>query len=40
MERKGFPAFFKQEKGKERYAYFETAAKIGTTIEFKEIDKA
>ncbi|NHN31492.1 VOC family protein [Paenibacillus agricola] len=39
MESKGMPAFFKQEKGKERYAYFDSASKLGTTIEFKEIDK-
>ncbi|WP_240415270.1 VOC family protein [Paenibacillus periandrae] len=39
MESKGMPAFHKQEKGKERYAYFDSVAKLGATIEFKEIDK-
>ncbi|NHN33996.1 VOC family protein [Paenibacillus agricola] len=39
MGSKEMPAFFKQEKGKERYAYFDSVAKMGTMIEFKEIDK-
>lgn len=39
MEHKGMPAFLKEEKGKERYAYFDTAALLGVTLEFKEIDK-
>jgi len=39
MQEKGMPALLKEEKGKERYAYFDTAAKLGVTVEFKEIDK-
>jgi len=39
MESKGMPAFLKEEKGKERYAYFNTADLLGVTLEFKEIDK-
>ncbi|WP_274649761.1 VOC family protein [Paenibacillus humicola] len=39
MEGKGMPVFHKQEKGKERYAYFESAAKLGAILEFKEFDK-
>ena len=35
----GMPAFHKQEKGKERYAYFDSEDKIGTSIEIKEFDK-
>jgi methylmalonyl-CoA/ethylmalonyl-CoA epimerase len=39
MESKGMPVYHKQEKGKERYAYFDSVSKLGATIEFKEIDK-
>ncbi len=39
MEKKGMPIYHKTEKGKERYGYFETASKLGITLEFKEIDK-
>lgn len=35
----GMPVYYKQDKGKERYAYFETADQLGVTLEFKEIDK-
>jgi methylmalonyl-CoA/ethylmalonyl-CoA epimerase len=40
MERKGMPSFFREEKGKERYAYFETESALGITLEFKEIDRS
>jgi methylmalonyl-CoA/ethylmalonyl-CoA epimerase len=39
LNAKGMPVFYKQDKGKERYAYFETEEKLGVTLEFKEVDK-
>ena len=36
MNREGYPLFFEEEKGHERYAYFETLEKLGITIELKE----
>jgi methylmalonyl-CoA/ethylmalonyl-CoA epimerase len=39
MAEKGMPAFYKQEKGNERYAYFESEQKTGIIIEVKEFDK-
>ncbi|MFD0675889.1 MULTISPECIES: VOC family protein [unclassified Paenibacillus] len=39
MEHKGMPVIQKTEKGKERYAYFDTVQKLGVTLEFKEVDK-
>lgn len=39
MEKKGYPLFFEEEKGPERYAYFETLEKLGIMIELKERDQ-
>jgi len=39
MSRKEMPVYYTQDKGKERYAYFETIKQLGVTLEFKEIDK-
>ncbi len=36
MEKGGFPMTFVEEKGFERYAYFNTQDKLGVTIELKE----
>lgn len=36
MEKGGYPLSFVEEKGFERYAYFNTQDKIGMTIELKE----
>ena len=38
MEQQGYKLFFEEEKGHERYAYFETLEKLGITIELKERD--
>jgi hypothetical protein len=38
MAAKGMPMFHKTEKGSQRYGYFETADKLGITLEFKELD--
>jgi hypothetical protein len=38
MAAKGMPIFHKTEKGTQRYGYFDTAEKLGITLEFKEID--
>jgi hypothetical protein len=38
MAKKGMPIYHKTEKGAQRYGYFETAAQLGITLEFKEID--
>jgi len=38
MESRGYPLFFEEEKGPERYAYFETLEKLGITLELKERD--
>ncbi|TBL81987.1 VOC family protein [Paenibacillus thalictri] len=37
MEQLGLPLTFKQDKGHERYAYFDTIAKLGIALEFKEV---
>lgn len=34
-----YPLFFEEEKGPERYAYFETLEKLGIMIELKERDQ-
>lgn len=36
MEREGYTQIFEEEKGPERYAYFDTLDKLGLTIELKE----
>ncbi len=36
MESNGMPMSFLEEKGYERYAYFDTQDKLGVTLEFKE----
>jgi methylmalonyl-CoA/ethylmalonyl-CoA epimerase len=36
MNKKGYPLMFKEEKGFERYAYFDTMEKLGFTLEMKE----
>ncbi len=36
MEKEGYPLLFEEEKGPERYAYFDTLEKLGVTIELKE----
>jgi hypothetical protein len=36
MAAQGYPVIFAQEKGYERYAYFDTADKLGVTLEIKE----
>ena len=36
MEKEGYPKVFEEEKGFERYAYFDTLEKLGLTIELKE----
>ncbi|TDF98950.1 bleomycin resistance protein [Paenibacillus piri] len=36
LENKGMGLIQKTEKGHERYAYFDTASKLGVTLEFKE----
>jgi len=36
LGQKGFPLVFKEEKGFERYAYFDTLEKLGITLEIKE----
>jgi len=36
MGKEGYPVLFEEEKGYERYAYFETLEKLGIMIEFKE----
>jgi hypothetical protein len=36
MEKGGYPLSFIEEKGFERYAYFDTQDKLGVTIELKE----
>jgi hypothetical protein len=38
MAHKGMPIFHKTEKGTQRYGYFDTADKLGVTLEFKELD--
>ncbi|HEY5465549.1 MAG TPA: VOC family protein [Clostridia bacterium] len=38
MEKGGYPLAFIEEKGFERYAYFDTQEKLGVTIEMKERD--
>ncbi len=37
LETLGMPLSFKQDKGHERYAYFDSLAKLGVTIELKEV---
>lgn len=37
MEDLAMPLTFKHDKGHERYAYFDTIAKLGVTLEFKEV---
>ena len=39
MRENGAPAFFVEEKGFERYAYFETQKFLGVTLEAKEQDR-
>jgi len=39
MEKKGLAPLYKEEKGKQRYAYFDTVPALGVTLEFKEIDR-
>lgn len=36
MESKGYPQIFEEEKGHERYAYFDTLEKLGIMVELKE----
>ncbi len=36
MEQQGYPLIFEEEKGHERYAYFDTLEKLGITLELKE----
>ncbi len=36
MEQQGYKQIFEEEKGFERYAYFDTLEKLGLTIELKE----
>ena len=36
MGKQGFPVIFKEEKGFERYAYFDTMQALGFTLEMKE----
>lgn len=36
MNKKGYPLLFEEEKGFERYAYFDTMKDIGFTLEMKE----
>ncbi|MDL2205852.1 VOC family protein [Eubacteriales bacterium OttesenSCG-928-N13] len=36
MGKKGFPLIFEEEKGYERYAYFDTLKTLGFTLEMKE----
>lgn len=36
MNKQGFPLIFKEEKGFERYAYFDTMSTLGFTLEMKE----
>ena len=38
MARKGMPIFHRTEKGTQRYGYFDTAERLGVTLEFKELD--
>ena len=38
MEKEGYKLNFEEEKGHERYAYFDTLEKLGLTIELKERD--
>ncbi|MGI6333107.1 MAG: VOC family protein [Saccharofermentanales bacterium] len=38
MEKQGYPLIFEEEKGHERYAYFDTLEKLGITLELKERD--
>ncbi|MCR8633041.1 VOC family protein [Paenibacillus radicis (ex Xue et al. 2023)] len=37
MEELGMPLTFKQDKGHERYAYFDSIAQLALTLEFKEV---
>lgn len=37
MEKEGYAQIFEEEKGPERYAYFDTLEKLGVTIELKEV---
>ena len=39
MKTKGYSMTFKQEKGKQRYAYFDTRKDMGITLDLKEVDK-
>lgn len=36
MNKQGFPLIFEEEKGFERYAYFDTLSRLGFTLEMKE----
>lgn len=36
MNKQGYPLLFEEEKGFERYAYFDTMEKLGFTLEMKE----
>lgn len=36
MNKKGYPLLFEEEKGFERYAYFDTMKELGFTLEMKE----
>ncbi len=38
MEKEGYPLIFEEEKGTERYAYFDTLEKLGIMVELKERD--
>ncbi|MFA9380364.1 MAG: hypothetical protein ACERKO_04815 [Acetanaerobacterium sp.] len=38
MGQQGYPMIFEEEKGFERYAYFDTLEKLGITLELKERD--
>jgi hypothetical protein len=38
MANQGYPQIFEEEKGHERYAYFDTLEKLGITVELKERD--
>lgn len=40
MEKNGFSLTFEEEKGHERYAYFDTLEKLGLTLELKERDQS
>lgn len=39
LDKEGYAVVFEEEKGHERYAYFDTLDKLGLTIELKERDE-